>query len=771
MNRRVAVALGTGLLAVASLAGCSKPRPENVLLVTIDTLRADRLGVYGNPNGLTPHLDSIAEDGVLFEDVTAPVPITLPSHASILTGRYPTRTGVRNNGTFVLPQDETTLAEVLAKAGFRTAAVVAAHPLHRRYGLDQGFDLYDDSFPALEGFRGGGPQMFFPERNAKAVTDRALEVWNDLGEGPRFLWVHYFDPHAPYEPPSPFAERHDGRPYDGEVAFVDDQIGRLLDGLGDDLRRTLTIVTSDHGESLGEHGEQTHGIFVYQSTVHVPLLIAGPNGPPAGRKVASPVSLVDVMPTVLSRIGLPLPESIDGADLHPLIAGADDPSTDRPVYTESLLPRLAFRFSDLRALRSGSLKYVDAPEPEFYDLESDSSEQENLHGGDPRGAAVASRLAEYLATEDPDASRRAANLIDAESEAQLRSLGYVTGSTDLEVGSEDRGRDPKAMTDYFEQHDRALGLISKGRFRDGIEILQELLPMAPENYVIRFDLASGQLAAGRPAEAEALLLDVVNQAPRYLRALIMLAEVQGILGKIRESEDNYRKAIETAPWYAEPHYQLGLLQRKVGRFPEAASEFLQAVRLEPSSSEYTAALLDLRLSRGDLELAVNELEALSRDHPGSSNLLTARGRALSLAGRLGAAEEALRQAVDLAPGQPGPALLLGGTLLETGKLADAQEIFEDLVRSDPSSAEARFGLGRALALRGDPEGGDRQFSAVLKIEPRYSAVFTFKGRMMEAAGEPERAAAMYRRALSIRPDDREAWEALQRVRAQAGGRR
>ncbi len=417
--------VATAALSIASLA-CAGRGSQVIVVITLDTVRADHLGCYGSRRGLTPNLDRLAARSVLFEDASCAVPLTLPSHASLFTGRYPTATGVRNNGSYVLPASETTLAEVLSARGFRTGAVVGAFPLSKRFGLAQGFDIYDDEMPRRAARDGQAFSVHFDERNAAAVTDRAIAVWERLGSAPRFLWVHYFDAHAPYAAPEPWGSEHSERPYEGEIAYVDAQLGRLLARLGRDAPQAVIVVAADHGESLGEHGEKTHGVFVYQSTIHVPLLISAPGLWPEGKRVTEPVSLVDVAPTLLALARVRARGGVDGVDLGPAVEGAKRAS--REVYAESYLPLLQFRFSALTMLRDGPLKYVDAPAVELYDLARDPGETRNLAGtGLPAEAPLASRLAALGSHADPSASTRAAGGPDGESAARLASLGHARG--------------------------------------------------------------------------------------------------------------------------------------------------------------------------------------------------------------------------------------------------------------------------------------------------------------------------------------------------------
>lgn len=372
-------------LAVSLLLACDRPSgsaPNGVLLITVDTLRADHLGCYGAASGATPHMDRLAGDGVLFEDASTPVPITLPAHTSLLTGVSPPVHGVRDNARYRLREDVRTMAE----AGWEGGAVLGAVVLNGIFGLDRGFAHYDD---AIEVVADDGPEGSFARRRAGGVVDAALAWLRGRPKGSRFfLWVHLFDPHTPYDPPAPFDTEY-GDTYQGEVAYTDQQVGRLLEGL-EDLgvrENTLIILTSDHGEGLGEHGELTHGFFVYQSTVHVPLLMRLPGRIPAGNRISAPVNLVDVLPTVLDLTGSQHPEGLEGRSLLQAVTLGQEPAA-RDQYLETYLPYFQMRWAGSRALRDGRWKFIEAPTPELYDLQNDPGERRNLAAQDPERSAA-----------------------------------------------------------------------------------------------------------------------------------------------------------------------------------------------------------------------------------------------------------------------------------------------------------------------------------------------------------------------------------------------
>jgi arylsulfatase A-like enzyme len=389
----------------------------NLVVITLDTTRADHLGAYGFQSISTPNIDGLARDGVLFVQTSTAAPLTLPAHASLYTGRFPFGHGVRDNGDFALDPRHTTLAEVLKQHGYDTGAFVSSVVLASSRGLNQGFDSYRDDFASVPGGL---------RRRADEVTDDALSWVTRVKSTRFFAWLHFYDAHAPYQPRSPHRESYAARPYDAAIAFMDEQVGRVLDFLrqGDLLDRTIVVVIADHGEGLGEHRETGHGIFVYDSVIRVPFIIRTPFAGLRARIVDDVTRSVDVMPTLLDLIGVTAPESIDGQSLIPLMTGKVR-SLDLEAYSESLYPRLRFGWSDLRALRTGRFKVIAAPRPELYDLDRDPFEEHNVFDTEQAlGERMIERLREMERAASESAPVRAE--IDAETAAKLASLGYVS---------------------------------------------------------------------------------------------------------------------------------------------------------------------------------------------------------------------------------------------------------------------------------------------------------------------------------------------------------
>ncbi len=520
------------LLAVFLLAaGCGKGKAvgnPNLVLVTLDTVRADHLGCYGSREAVTPSLDRLAAEGLRFNSVSATVPLTLPSHASILSGLLPPHHGLRNNGLGAYPADKSTLASLLAKEGYRTGAFIGAFVLDRRFGLNQGFEVYDDEIPRDP----HAGVTLEAERPGRDVMDRAL-AWlrgGDEDSRPFFLWVHLYDAHAPYAPPKDWAARHPGRPYDGEISEVDAQVGRLLEelerrGLADG---TVVAVAADHGEGLGEHGEITHGLLLYEPTLHVPLLVRAP-GRLKPRVVETPMSLVDLAPTLAGLLGKSFPapagpggHPLDGRDLSKaLLAGGDPPASE--VYAESQYPAI-YGWSPLAALRRRDLKYISSPDPELYDLGGDPKETVNLAAQKAEARGFAARIAEIEAGA-VDTPRGTAP--DAETRALLASLGYAAGptvprrpqtsSTGAAKGS---SIDPKTMVALFQRFEKANADLQDGKLDAALGELDALVAADPANPVFRGKLAAAWRDRGDLEKAVPLYRQAAEAAPDGPRGLV-----------------------------------------------------------------------------------------------------------------------------------------------------------------------------------------------------------------------------------------------------------
>jgi choline-sulfatase len=498
------------------------------------------------------------------------VPLTLPAHASILTGLLPPQHGVRGNGSFALSASPRTLAEALRAHGLATAAFVGAFPLAHRFGLDRGFDVYDDAFE-----RAPGLHFEFPERRADRVVDAAL-AWLGRTPGPAFLWVHFYDPHAPYDPPEAFREAD---AYRGEVAFADAMLGRLLEAWERRPGPSVVAVTSDHGEAFGEHGEVSHGLFVYDTTLHVPLVLRGA-GLAAARRVAERVGIVDLAATLADLVGA---ERLPGRSLKPFLVPGQKAATgaEAPLYAETLAPRLDFGWSELRSWREHGLKYVEAPRRELYDLDSDPEESTNL--ADTRGDA-AGRLAAALGAElrrlgDVESTRPP----DPEAAERLRALGYAQG-----FSGRGSAVDPKDRVEVARLIAQATGPFAGPR--EVIAAYSNIARRDPGNPLVNFRIADALLRAGRASEAVPFFRQVTATRPRSADPYVGLATACLQLGRGDEARQALRQALEADPKSGQAHYNLGELARTGGDLAEARAQY-EAARTDPATRERAEARL------------------------------------------------------------------------------------------------------------------------------------------------------------------------------------
>lgn len=547
------------LLAAIWLAGAScRPfrRPYNVLLITMDTTRADRLSAYGASPHLTPALDRLARDSVIFERAYTTAPLTAPAHASLLTGRLPFEHGVRLNGEHRLPQSEITLAEILRDNGYETAAFIGAFVLDSQFGLDQGFDHYDDD---IEAHVVVGKNRLLRERSAAEVSRRAREWIAQRGRRPWFCWVHFFDPHYPYQSwPAVFGARFADHPYDAEIAYMDLHIGRLLDALREHggAANTLIVAVADHGESLGEHGEMQHGLTLYESAVRVPLLIALPRGRHAGRRVAAPVSLADIAPTILDLLNIRAAWPASGRSFRTLLT--HDRSGDRSCYIESHMPYSEYGWAPLTALAQGPWKYIRAPRPELYDVARDPAESHNRIETD--SDLVTTLNERLLALAQPGASRvSTGSQLSAEDRRTLLSLGYASGRgvAPEPAAIPENLPDVKDMLPLVQISNEAQTLLEIGKAPEALKLSERLTAQDPANAEFMLLHATVLGAVERFDEAEAWLERLAGRGraaltlDTYLNTLKLLAFCRQRRGDFAGAEALLREALREDPTYVE----------------------------------------------------------------------------------------------------------------------------------------------------------------------------------------------------------------------------
>jgi arylsulfatase A-like enzyme/tetratricopeptide (TPR) repeat protein len=652
-------------------SGLSRDR-LNLVIITLDTTRADRIGAYGARDVETPAVDALAREGVLFEQAVAVAPLTLPVHSTLFTGRFPPEHGVRDNGGFFLAADQVTLAEVLKARGYRTAGFVGAYVLDSKWGIDQGFDTYFDDFDL-----GKARVMSVGsiQRPGNEVVDKALPWLEQAGDGPFFAWVHLYDPHTPYAAPEPFASRYRARPYNGEVAFADHQAGRVVErlkalGLYD---RTIVVVMGDHGESLGDHGEATHGFFIYSPVTHVPFVIRAPFSLTAARRVRDPVRSVDLMPTVLDLLGVEPPGPMSGTSLVPLMTGARR-EMGLDAYSESMYPLHHYGWSDIRALRAGRYKVIDAPRPELYDVDRDPGEQTNLF--DERRGVADTMLAQLRRLEASFARTEAAPPtadVDPEARARLAALGYVGSFVASASDPRTDRADPKDKIGLFNKLGRALELANENDAEDAppsaemVAVLEEVLREDAEVIDAWFTLGTHYLRHGQPRKSLEYFQKSLALKPDYDLAVINMAKAYRALGDDEAALAGFERYLQIDPRDAYVYYQVG----------------------------------EVWLDRGD------------------------RIRA----------EEAFRKALELDPQVAGAKNALGVIALERGDAATAERLVREAIAAKPDVRLAHFNLALLAERRGDISGAEREYLEELKQHPEsYKAAFNLS-LLYEQAGD------------------------------------
>ncbi len=757
------------LLALLAVLGACKKEGRladasgnNLLLVTLDTTRADRIGAYGDSRAATPTIDRLAREGVRFERAYTAAPLTLPAHVTLMTGREPQAHQVRNNGTYSLRPEETTLAEIFQQAGFSTMAMIAAFVLEKKFGLDQGFAVYDDELNTS-----GAATTFRSEITADRVYDKFSRWLKRSPSSPFFCWVHLYDPHHPYEPPASFRDRFPNDPYRGEIAYMDEIIGRMLRDLDSRgmLENTLVVVVGDHGEGFGEHGESGHGVFCYEETLRVPLIFHQPRLFRGGRAVSQPVGLIDILPTLLELYRMPQPAGIQGRSIAPLLTADENPGKPVPaLYFESLYGMEEMGWAPLSGLVHGPLKYISLPRPELYDLATDPLEKDNLYLKKNVLAKGLSRdLDNYLektvsadkAALRPQPSRQDQN--------RLRALGYLAaGGPSPRAESSD---DPKDGIGTMNLLLEARQSIHSGDL-DGAE--RQIVALRatgidrtlPQFHDMRYELA---LARKDPAAIEASLREAISRFPDTSRFALLLAAFFRDRGDTRRTEEMARLVLTRDPKAIEAHLLLGELYRGQKQIDKAIDHFQQAWELEPGDHKLAVALADMNLETGHSEQALAVLQKLIQAGkiPGTPLAVEIRAQAAKLLVRLGQpdlAENLLQELVREQRGNPAHWTQLGLAQLDRGQGDQAIRSFQQALQLDPKQALALSGLG-TLHLNLFRQRKDRRglqlaagfFSRALEADARLITAVNGLGVVHLYLGDSPKAIEQFRSAIRLDP--------------------
>ena len=661
---------------------------RNLLLVTIDTLRADALGSYGGA-AITPNLDRLAAHGVRFDFAHAHAVVTLPSHASILTGRYPYEHGIRDNTGYRLASTQSTAATRLRTLGFATGAFIGGFPLERRFGLGSGFDVYDDRLTAA-----GGEEGTERERPASEVVSSALD-WIDKQSGKWFVWVHLYDPHIPYEPPPEWVSRFPNDRYIGEVSWTDFALGRLFDRMGSQPRSTLVVVTSDHGESLGDHGELTHGVFAYESVLRVPLIVAeiGKSRAPTGAGgviVEAPVRHVDLLPTLLEVLQAPQDQALPGTSLLELLGSGQGRA--RPAYFEAMTATVVRGWAPLRGVLLDREKFIDLPVPELYDLRADPRESNNLaRARSGRVQTMRNVLLGFNMAAPGRPQQEASSTIE-----RLRSLGYVAGGAAAARNEYTEADDPKKLIELDQMMTRAAQAYGRGQANEAIELYQTVIARRPDMEDAYRKLALVHWRAGRATAA----IETLEQA---LNAGVTQAEVRNRLAQYLTQTGQPRKAITLLEHNTSDDpdalIALGNAYAASGRGGEARKTFERLLEVDPTNGLAWENIGVAQLQARDYASAEASLRRAIDVDPNLAGAHTALGVALASTGRRDEAIDAWKRAVALDGAELNALYNLTVNLAESGRIDEAETYGTRFVAAAPPDLEKDAAAIRQLLIR------------------------------------------------------------------------
>jgi arylsulfatase A-like enzyme/tetratricopeptide (TPR) repeat protein len=731
--------IGIVAAVIAALFFLLKPEPEaterfadllsrqqidkpNILFITMDTTRADRIPVYGYRRIKTPFLDSIAENGIMFKQCITPSALTLPSHSSMMTGLYPTYHGVRVNGNNALSGVHHTLAELFAQQGYKCGAFVAAFVLDGRWGLKQGFHHYDDQFD-LKKYK--KLDLGHVQRPANEVVDAALNWLDTKKEDHFFTWIHLYDPHTPYEPPEPYRSLYQNGElsglYDGEIAFTDSQIGRCLQWLEQNNldKNTIVIVMGDHGEALGEHGELTHGYFLYEYAVHVPFLLRTPFRHLKNMRVRPQVRTIDIYPTLLEMAGIPVPQENQGRSLLPLILGDENNGNNKEnyAYSESMTPSIQYGWSPLYSIRDSRYKYVDAPRPEFYDLVNDPKELNNLvrqyPGRVKRYKSALTRIMDETGTGAPEPET--ANL-DQETLRRLATLGYVGTSIKRKSKKGMPLADPKDKLEVFKDISLAAEYLAREKQDEAVQLLEKVLQKDPHIPQAKILLATAYLETGKPAKAKVPLDEILKEDPDNLQALISMANILFDEGKEEDVITLCKKAIIVDDRNTQAYTLMGEVYMGREDHEQALPHIRKAVEIQP------------KLTRTRLNLAACYIGTK----------------------QYAEAETILTKVLKETPKFPLAHFHLGLLNEEQGKLEEAHRFYSKEVELYEQCVPARFNLGRLQFRSGDREGYIKQMEEVVRLAPKKAEGYLFLARgLLYEFQDPDRILELVEKGITV----------------------
>ncbi|MBA7644300.1 Lipopolysaccharide assembly protein B [subsurface metagenome] len=678
----------------------------NILFITLDTTRADHLGCYGYDKAETPNMDRLAETGILFKNATCQVPLTLPSHSSIFTGTYPFYHGVRDNGGFYLDPERTTLAEVLKVHGMATSAFVGAFVVDSRWGLDQGIDYYYDNFDFAKYKR---ISLDSVQREGGEVIEAFFEWFEENYQKKFFSWIHFYDPHTPYDPPEPYKTRFskwNWGLYDGEIAYVDELIGKVLDKLieKDVLEKTLIVIVGDHGESLGQHKENAHGFFIYDAAISVPLIIHLPTQNLKAKKVNVRVETIDIMPTLLQILGLPLPSEVQGKSLLPLILDKHS-NQERFAYSETYYPRYHFGWSELKSLQNSRYKYIQAPRPELYDIVNDPNELTNIYRQEIRiGKQFEEKLNSLLEKMSAEGiEEKGPQKLDEEAMEKLMALGYVGGFTSQsELGKTGDLPDPKDKIHLFNKLKMAEGNFAEDKLEAALERITEVIEEDPLIKEARRVRARIFLKMNKLEEAIEECKEALKIDPEYEAAIFSLAHAYKRLKKYEEAITGYERLMQLDPRDHKPAYNLGEIYMKMDDIDKAIFYLQKAIDLEPERSSMAHNLLGT---------AYFEKEMLEQ------------------------AEAEFNKALELRLHIPDGHYNLALVYEERNELQKAIEEYKKEIELHPAAYPAHFNLAKLYGKTGYQRKGIEHFKEAIKHKKDFANGYLFLAKAYLDLGE------------------------------------
>jgi len=737
---RVRLLLVAILFMSCSLLGGGHP---DILLITLDTTRCDHLSCYGSERVNTPAIDSIARAGVLFSNASTTAPLTLPSHASIMTGLYPPGHGVRNNVNYRLGAGIPSIASILGREGYRTGAVTGASVLHAQFGLNRGFQIYDN---VITSSTEDSLPLNCSRRSAAEVTRRAVNFIRDTGESQFFLWVHYYDPHSPYMPPEPFAHEYAGNLYGGEIAYMDTCLGALLKELGTAGRKheLLTIIVGDHGEDLGDHGELFHGSFLYESTIRVPFIISYPQKLPAGTTCESYVSVVDVLPTIMEIIDLSdeVPD-LHGISLLGIIEGEE--TAGRPIYFETRFPIENMGWSPLEGMILDGWKYIQAPTPELYQVEDDPQEQFNLVQQEESIAELMKITLDSLEAGISTAKKDFRNSTDIQLVEKLISLGYTDESGRANSGL----RDPKDMIPFLKKRLEGTRYLEQGNFTRALEVFGETMERDPTNVTVmnqqglaffhlekrieavemwkrslsiypdqveaNMNMSMAFLSWKKPDSAIFFCNRVLERNPFFIEALIVKGKALDMKGEFTQALAVFVEAAKVDPQNPEARFRMGKTLRSMQEFDKALVALNIALTLKPDMWKALREKAKLCMDLSAPDDAVQMLENIIHLTPDRADVWLDYGYALELAGREDESIESYRIAVEFDSTSFNAINNLGALLSRVGEYEEAERLLRKAISIEKTSPEAYYNIGFLFLKQGKNVEARYAFSTFLLL--------------------------------------------------------